>query len=517
MQSQGSTCNTFGVVEGFVWPEKQAYRGQHAQYDHKQRRILIQFMSAFGLNVYIYDPKVVVKDPNGRYNRAVTLLSKAEQEEWAATYTTARLAGVQLIWGLTPPDISYVHPLHEKGLHRQKLDEVIEQLTGTIGLPGVALLWDDVPGAGNQLQHQARLMRELSAKFPGKIKACCMPSYGGVPVKIQNDLDKLDVPPEIPYVFTGRKRSINASITATDLPHFAGRKIVLWDNWIAIDRLRLANFCPFPPLNRDASVFSKLAGYWLNLSFPVERVFPAVATLHYLKANQCSPATKELPFQDGKIADLWALAIGCPVHLTRTILKVKLANPDAWINPNPEDIVATSDLHSIHLLVEQNLPIRDPVRHQKTLMKLAVEVDNYPLARFIAAKGGEEIDWAALKVRWVQNYLPAALNTDKLYRFMKKQRAGRSWLREMKKEILEGRDLPIRLLPEEEKEICRLTIKCIQANDLKSVQDLIRWGFCGKTNQLNGKTLRNLASTANHEALVSYLKAIEEFEEVKPS
>jgi hypothetical protein len=482
-----SKCTTFGVVEGFYWEQEHSYHGQYGEYTHTQRRKLLQFMAAKGLNVYAYAPKVFMLGPKERKERAIQLLQEDDLKEWRKTFKLAKTLNIDFIWGLTPPDCA------ESTIRKLKM--VIKQLTTPENKgASVALLFDDAGGMGSDesIQGQAKLVNELYLEFKNKVKAYGPACYHGNPEDLQNQLKYSHevIQKEIPFIFTGLEINSN-EIKKGDLPHFEGRKTILWDNWIGIDSLNFEKNFTSPPLYRED--LSSLSGYWLNLAFPVERSIPAISSIALLRLHQRSPSPErvdDLLFEEGGIADDWALEMGCSVNLTRTILKIKFEDRNAAINPNIDDIMITSDLHSLCLLLTNGLKINALVKPGKTIMQLAIDHNNYPLAKFLENRVDPilitHINWETVKEKWSSSFphpqMNNKLSTD--YRF----------------------DL----------------VTSVDSYNLKTLQMYLQMGVTPLTKNSNECSLSECASwraQKNHDSkyadLAKFLKVLEDFEEEK--
>jgi len=472
--------DSFGVVEGFYWKKEDTHNGQYGEYTHAQRRKLLMFMAAKGLNVYVYDPKVVRDKPTGRQERAIELLKDESLKEWRETFKLAKALKIEFIWGITSPNLN--------SDTIKKVELVIRQLIHPEnGADGIAFLFDDTTTL-REITHQAKFVHDLCVVFPSRIKAYCAPCYSGEPRNLEQQLQEVDrtIPKEVPFVFTG-KAVWNKSIKQEDLPIFENRKIVLWDNWIAGDSLELAKLTVIPPLDRESQLLKQIGGYWLNLAFPLERVIPAVSSIAFLQLNKCSPQIDGLPgmlLEEGGVADEWSTEMGCFAHWTKLILQIKLKNRDAVINPNLEDIFEHSDLHSLNLLLKEGLKKNAPVKTGKTLMQLAIDHHNYPVARFLHARGLDDghVNWAALKKAWKEVFKQPVL-TARILKFYEPDE--RHWN----------------------------IIDSVDTYNLISLQYHLQNGLSARTINSKGKSLTEIAQWHQYSDLVEYLKPLAEIEE----
>ncbi|MFI5343183.1 MAG: beta-N-acetylglucosaminidase domain-containing protein [Chlamydiales bacterium] len=483
-----STGDSFGVVEGFYWEKENEYKGQFGDYTHEQRCALISLMKKKGLNVYVYDPKRAMDSTKpqaikARPIRATKLLDDYSRAEWKTTFEHAKKMKVEFIWGLTPSS-----DLTEEKY--QALKSVIQQVT-ELGATGIAFLFDDKIKLGERIEEkedriiervelEAPIVQKFYEDFPTLIKAYCPPCYRGKPNLLRRYLDFADriINKSIPFVLTGL-HTWSRSLAHEDFPTFEGRKIVVWDNWIASDKLRLENFNPLPPPDRDRRLLSNISGYWLNLAFPFERVIPVVSSLEFLITHKRSPNLEEtytLLLGPGGLAEQWATEMGVTSDFTRAVFNIKFSYFHAAINPNVDDIIDTSDLHSIELLLSVGgLSIDTPVKPNKTLLQLAVEKNNYPLATFLKAKGAkfDDAEWENFKVgcKFICN-------------------------REINSQLSSSERMRLKI------------VKSIDQYDLVSLQKLLKIGISATTINNNQKTLATIAAWHGWTPLAKFLKAL---------
>lgn len=381
-----SGCASWGVVEGFYWRKENAYQRQWGEYTHAQRRQLLKFMAVKGLNVYVYDPKTTPAITD-RHERTMTFLAGDLLKKWKKTLSLAKELKIDFIWSISPPD-----------QRREGVKKIIEQIL-EIGAGGIALAFDDTApyqhdSLSTELGDVAALKDEPAAKaaiarqkdqilylwthFGNKIKAYVPPCYKGHPRKIESLLQEMDIgiPKAIPFVFTGLV-NIDRTFDPRNFPAFSDRKIIVWDNWVASDALRWGMTLP---CDRQTALLSKMAGYWLNLTFPLETVFPVVSSICFLKASQLllnEERHPELLLREGGVADEWAQQIGCFSHFTKAVLKAHLVTRGNMyeIDPATQHKILTSNvILALGLLAGAELKHDVPIMTGKTLAQLKAEV-----------------------------------------------------------------------------------------------------------------------------------------------
>jgi len=268
-----------GLVEGFYWKKEHSVEGQYGEFDAGKRRKLLEFMGAKGLDVYVYDPKIL---RGAHYERAYSRFLIGDADNWKETFRVALDNGICFVWGLAPG--RYEHWKQRRSGLRSTVDFVLN-----LGAAGLALLFDDVPRADteSEMRFQAELVDILHATYPGKIHGLCSGVYCGSREELECKLKTLDdnMNPEIDLVFTGRE-VWPESIELTDLPRYeSGRKSILWDNWMASDTNDAAQLKFKPPAGRTSDLFANISEYWLNLNFPVERIIHMVSALGEIRRH----------------------------------------------------------------------------------------------------------------------------------------------------------------------------------------------------------------------------------------
>ncbi len=310
-----------GIVEGFYWSPDDPVNGRSREFDPDKRMALIRRMGEKGLNAYLYDPKWMRGRRDRPSERALNPEWIGDRSAWAETFRVARDTGVQFLWGLAPGPSSN-HRGGESGLFA-----VVEQVLD-LGADGVALLFDDVPGAEteDEERRQARLAHRLTERFPTALRAFCPASYSGSRSDLEMALSPLDdgLPAELPLLWTGPAVR-PATVHGDDVPRLRHRGVALWDNWMASDSSDPEQLELRPPLGRDESLFTRLDGYLLNPAFPVERMVPAVpAVADMLRRGSSVKAPDDCADAGGddlppeyeellqRTAAEWAAFLGCP-------------------------------------------------------------------------------------------------------------------------------------------------------------------------------------------------------------
>ncbi len=262
-----------GLVEGFYWKKKHSVEGRYGEFDPDKRRKLLEFMGGKGLNVYVYDPKILRGE---NYERAYSSSLAGDARYWAETFRIASSNEIRFVWGFAPGRHEHWH--HRLSDLCSMIDFVLD-----LGAAGFSLLFDDVPGSETEfeMKSQAELANSLSSKYPGKIHGLCSGLYCGTRKKLEDGLAVLDesLDPDIDLVFTGRE-VWPESIRTVDLPRYkSGRKSIVWDNWMASDTNDPEKLEFKPPREREPGLFTEISGYWLNPNFPVERVVHMVSAV----------------------------------------------------------------------------------------------------------------------------------------------------------------------------------------------------------------------------------------------
>jgi len=289
-----------GIVEGFYWREKHTIAGRYAEFDREKRKRLLELMAGKGLNIYVYDPKVLRGE---NCERAYSPQLVGNRRDWEDTFGVASQNGIAFVWGLAPGRHEH---WHGKLKH---LQETVDYVLG-LGAAGFALLFDDVPGAEMEFEtvHQAELANDLIQKYPGKICGLCSGVYCGARTELEQKLATLDdrLDSSIDIVVTGSE-VWPASIQATDLPRYkSNRKQIVWDNWMAYDTSDPQKLEFRPPRQRGRGLFDEINGYWLNPSFPVERMVHMITAVGEMFKRRGSVPEREEAALIERMARDWA-------------------------------------------------------------------------------------------------------------------------------------------------------------------------------------------------------------------
>lgn len=309
-----------GLVEGFYWKEEHSVEGQYAEFDANKRKRLLEFMGAKGLNVYVYDPKIL---RGNNYERAYSPSLIGSPPYWTETFKIASDNGIHFVWGIAPGR-------HEHWRHRQTELCVTIDLVLNLGAVGFALLFDDVSGAEteSEMRYQAELANTLSARYPGRIHGLCSGFYCGTRKELEDKLRVLDenMNPDVDLVFTGRE-IWPESIKLTDLPQYkSGRKCIVWDNWMASDTNDPDKSRFRPPFERERDLFAKISEYWLNLNFPVERIIHMVSAVGEMFAYGGSFPKDEETELIRRMAKDWANFLGVEEEPVLKLMMMKTGN-----------------------------------------------------------------------------------------------------------------------------------------------------------------------------------------------
>lgn len=377
---------SFGVVEGFYWKPEDHYQSQYGEYTHEQRRELLQFMQKKKLGVYAYDPKrsMDILGQEARKIRSTTPLRDSSQ--WHSTFRVAKACGIDFIWGICCSTKDEVHGT------RKLIDQLMQ-----LGASGVSLQYDDTlfkherkdrACIQRKVQELLPVIQELVTFYPTFIRGICPPCDKGEPWFLESVLNEFHekIPNrDIPFIFTVEwEAHKNNDISRQLLPRFKDRKLIFWDNWIAADSLNEGKCKPLPPPNRRRDLLSELAGYWLNLCFPVERMYPIVSFMSLLQTLGRSPHPEETATMLDLVAEEWAEKLKCSTAWTRHVLKARFNNPEDPIMPTIEDIIAAGykGVPSLESIIKAGFAIDQPVKKGQTLLQLAA--GNTALLNFLA-------------------------------------------------------------------------------------------------------------------------------------
>ncbi|MGB7056021.1 MAG: beta-N-acetylglucosaminidase domain-containing protein, partial [bacterium] len=208
----------FGIVEGF-------YR---RPYTFDQRLDLIDFLSALGLNTYIYGPKA---DP---YHR----------KHWRKPYPRKKLAEFEELNEISKKrNIKFVYALSP--VYRPGLSDVIEKITtlSAIGIRNFSIFFDDIrvrlnkATAERQLRIANGLYEHLSHEFGKPFLSFCPTQYRGFKQTTYIEHIAANLHPQIDIFWTGR-RVVSPEITEQDVDRVTfllRRPVLIWDNIFAND------------------------------------------------------------------------------------------------------------------------------------------------------------------------------------------------------------------------------------------------------------------------------------------
>lgn len=247
-----------GVIEGFYGREwsfeaRQAYAG---------------YLSAAGLNTYLYCPK---GDP---------YLRKRWREPWPTTYKrdlqvlgdVCTQRGVYWGVGLSPFELYLQYGSLEREALRRKVEDIAE-----LNAPLLAILFDDMPGEKSDLaQCQGQIVADIAHWVP-QCRLLVCPTYysfdpvleqhfGTMPANYWEDLG-VCLPGDVDVFWTGN-HVCSSAIGSADIERIAarlGRRLVLWDNYPVNDGAQRSNFLYTTPLaNRQSGMEGMLGGHLCN-------------------------------------------------------------------------------------------------------------------------------------------------------------------------------------------------------------------------------------------------------------
>lgn len=247
-----------GVVEGFYgrewsWASRQSYAA---------------FLSASGLNAYLYCPK---GDP---------FLRKRWREPWPAQTNrslvelAAAFRGLGLSWGvgLSPYALYADYDAGARQALRQRVSQ-LDDLGGNI----LAVLFDDMPGdCADLAARQVEIVGDIRAWSRAEQLLVCPTYYTPDPVLEQHfgprpgdywrDLGE-SLPADIDIFWTGNRVCAD-SIQPRDLADITAqlkRAPVLWDNYPVNDGARACKYLHLSPLhNRPPALAEAVRGHFCN-------------------------------------------------------------------------------------------------------------------------------------------------------------------------------------------------------------------------------------------------------------
>jgi len=231
-----------GVVEGFFGPP----------YSFEQRRALFLFTARSGLDTYIYAPK---DDPfhRARWRDAYPPEYLAHFHELAALGATA---GVRFVYAIAP-GLDYDPAAGDLDVLVRKLGTILD-----VGVRDFCVFFDDVFGAdaGADPEVQADVvtgvLAALRARDPATSLCFISQFYAGTATQLATDSSPLAalypshtssaayaayrrIPPDVPIMWTGPAVFTDRLTVAEAAAFraFAGRRVLLWDNYPVNDSL----------------------------------------------------------------------------------------------------------------------------------------------------------------------------------------------------------------------------------------------------------------------------------------
>lgn len=252
--------NFFGVVEGF-------YR---RPYTFNQRRDLIKFLSAIGLNTYIYGPKSDLFHRKKWYEP----YPRSKLKEFVSLSKLSKKYSINFNYALSPMS----HPDIKKII--KKIALMIK-----IGIGQFSLFFDDikVPLSKDTAEIQAEtannLFEFLSTKIARPVLFFCPTQYRGFNrteyiLKIAKKLKR-----DIQIFWTG-KGVISRKITELDINKITkiiNRPPLIWDNIFANDYIP-GLLLKFPYRNREPAIVKKVSGILINPMNQYQRSKPLIYT-----------------------------------------------------------------------------------------------------------------------------------------------------------------------------------------------------------------------------------------------
>jgi len=257
-----------GVIEGFYGPP----------FEFERRLGLVRFLGRAGLDTYVYAPK---DDPFHR-RRWRAPYPAEYMEHFRDLVAAGRDVGVRFLFALSPA-LSYDPESDDPVLLRQKL----LQLFGA-GVRDFGLLFDDIrdgrPGADPEVQSSVLIdIFSFLRRMDSDASLCFVPHYyAGTAESFQSATSTFDgiysvpsptayaayrsIPPEVrilwtgPGVFSDRISRRDAS----EFAQFAGRPVIVWDNFAANDAVLAGELFLSPYKGREAGLLDVVDGVLLN-------------------------------------------------------------------------------------------------------------------------------------------------------------------------------------------------------------------------------------------------------------
>lgn len=279
---------TLGVIEGFygrAWP-------------HSSRLQMLPWLRQLGFRAYLYAPKA---DASLRKR----WLDPWSREQLAALAELARAAAhneLEFVVGLSP--FALYRAYH--GRARNTLRERVQSIADS-GARGLALLFDDMPGALSGLaERQAQIANDVAGWAPQlKLRLC--PTYysddpildrvfGERPARYLEDLsERLAADTEM--FWTGPE-VCSDTIDTEHLARVSARRggpLALWDNYPVNDsRSRSEHLYVGDLVGRSAAGAEFLASHWCNAMNQAALSLPALASLPALYGMQTADSPRVL-------------------------------------------------------------------------------------------------------------------------------------------------------------------------------------------------------------------------------
>lgn len=275
-----------GVIEGFYG----------RPWSHKTRLAYAGYMQRLGLNSYLYCPKA---DPflRKRWQENWPNETRVELIELAQTYSAH---GIDWGVGLSPFALYQDYNSQNKRLLKGKVESL-----AALGMPTLAVLFDDMPGALAELaSRQAEIIADICAWAPATRVIVCPTYYsfdpvlekyfGAMPSRYWYELGR-DLPSQVDVFWTGN-RVCSETVSAQDIELInekLGRKVMLWDNYPVNDGAVRSNFIYSQKLSgRDPALAKTLKGHYCNPMNQAQLSLMALAGLAELYERQ-SPAVSQ--------------------------------------------------------------------------------------------------------------------------------------------------------------------------------------------------------------------------------
>jgi len=284
-----------GIVEGFYWTPKNEVLGQHSEFNYEKRIKLLEFMGDKGLNLYLYDPKLLRNAKENVFQKSINNNSLVGNiTNLKETFQVAKKNKINFVWGLTPKfyNLSKTSDFNKE---ENKLFKNIEIIL-SLGANQIALLFDDCSQEKSDLERkkQADIAEKINNYFPKKLFGLCPAVYYGTKEHFEKHNKILDknMSYKIPLIFTGHN-IWRRGIKKEDVPTYKRRKMILWDNWMSADTSVSDGLFLKPPLYREKGMYKKIHSYMLNPCFPVERIIPMVSAVSQIHKHKGIYITKD--------------------------------------------------------------------------------------------------------------------------------------------------------------------------------------------------------------------------------